>query len=94
MSDKESDGEDSGETMLGNTTNVPDAFIFCPNIGIIQMDKLLEQGIFISESEMSQLEGTKNYIFNKFTTIMFEEEDSIKSKLQVVQEYFKDVELK
>ena len=32
LPDKESDRENSKETMLGNTTNVPDAFIFCPNI--------------------------------------------------------------
>ena len=59
--------------MLGNTTLVQDAFIFCPDMGIIQMDKVLEQGIFISESEMSQMEETKNSNFNKFTTIMLEE---------------------
>ena len=46
------------EKQCWETTNVPDAFIFCPNMGIIQMDKVLEQGIFINESEMSQVEET------------------------------------
>ena len=69
------------EDMLANTGNIQDAFIFCPNIGTIKMDNIIEQGIFISENEMSQMEETKNSICNKFTTIMFEEKDSTKSKI-------------
>ena len=69
---------DGEAEMLGNTDNIQDALIFCPNMGIIQMDKILED--------------TKNSICNKFTTIMFEEKDSIKSKLQLMKEYLEDAE--
>ena len=63
--------------MLGNTTNVPDAFIFCPNKGAIQTDKLLDPGIFISENK--GVRWTSREILssmNKFTTLIFEEEVS------------------
>ena len=57
------------------------------------MDKILEQGIFISESEMSKMIETRNSICNKFTAIMLEKEDSTKSKLETVKDYLNDVEI-
>ena len=56
-------------------------------MGTIKMDKTLEQGIFVSESEMSLKEETKFSIYNKSTTIAFEEKDSRKSKLKTVIDY-------
>ena len=54
--------KDEGETdMLGNTTNIQDAFIFCPMLGSISLDKTLEQGIFASEREMTKMEETKKF---------------------------------
>ena len=50
--------------MLGNTDNIQDAFIYCPNMGTIQMDKILEQGIFISKREMSEMVEPMNSICN------------------------------
>ena len=72
--------DDDEVEVLGNT-----------EYGYYTMDKTLEQDFFISEREMSQVEETRNSICNKFTTILFEEEDSIKSKLQTVKDYLNDV---
>ena len=44
------------------------------------MDKILDQGIFASEREMSQMEETRNSIYNKFTSIAFENDVSSKNK--------------
>ena len=46
---------DEDADVLGNINNVQDASIFWPMTGTIQMDKILEQGIFFSEKEMSQM---------------------------------------
>ena len=54
------------------------------------MDTILEQGIFISENEMSHTEETMISICIKFTTMKFEEADLIKSKSQMVKEYLQD----
>ena len=61
-------------------------------MGSITMDKTLDQGIFISEREMSLMEETKYSVLYKFTTITFETENSNRSKLQVVTDYLKDAE--
>ena len=86
---------DDGEAeVLGNAENIQAAFIFCPNMGTIQMDKILEQGTFISEREMSEMVETRSCICNKYTAITFEKEDSTKSNLQTVKDYLKDMKSK
>ena len=40
---------------------------------------------------MSQIEATKNSIFNRFVTVNFEEKDANRSKMQVITEYLKDL---
>ena len=51
---------------MENTANIHDAFIFCPMLTSVILNKKLEQGIFASEREMSQMEDTKISIVNKF----------------------------
>ena len=81
LSDTELHRKDEDVDLLGNTNNVQDAFIFFPMMGTIQADKILEQGSFFSAKEMSQMEETRSSLYHKFTTITFEEKDSIKSKM-------------
>ena len=50
------------------------------------MDELLEQGIYICETEMSQLEETKKSFLCKFTTIQLSEEEAIKNYLKYVEQ--------
>ena len=57
--DEKSKMDDGEVDVLGNTDNIQDAFIFCLNMGTIKMNKILEQGIFISEREMGQMEETQ-----------------------------------
>ena len=45
--------------IVGNIKYVQDAFIFYPIMRPIQMDKILEQGIFLREKEMSQIVKTR-----------------------------------
>ena len=47
--------------VLGNIDNIQDVFIFCPNMGVVLMDKILEQGIFSNEREMSKMKETKEF---------------------------------
>jgi hypothetical protein len=54
-------------------------------MGPVKLDKILVQGIFNSEREMKEMDETKYSIYNKFTTIVFAEKDSNKSKLQTVK---------
>ena len=56
------------------------------------MDKILEQGIFLGEHEMRQMVETRVSLYNKFTTTTFEDKDSIKSKMQTVKDFLKNVE--
>ena len=70
---------------------VQDAFIFCPIGGTIVLNEVLQQGIFASEQEMDRLEETKDSILNKIVTIPFDENDSIRSMKQAIEEYLKDV---
>ena len=56
-------------------------------MGTMQFDKVLEQGIFISENEMSQMEETKASLLYKFCIITFDDEIFTKSKIQTVQDY-------
>ena len=44
------------------------------------MDNIMEQGIFLSDQEMSQMVETNFSPYNKFTTITFEEKDPLKAK--------------
>ena len=69
--------------------HIQDAFVFCPMTGSIQMDSILAQAIFLSEKEMSQMEDRKFSLHNRFTNITFEEKDSIKSKMQAVEDVLK-----
>ena len=62
-------------------------------MGSIQMDNILAQGIFLSAKEMSQMEETKFSLFNRFTTITFEEKDPTKSKMQAVEDFLNDMEI-
>ena len=45
--------EDENEDAVCNLDQVQDAFIFCPIIKSIEMDSMMAQGIFQSETEMS-----------------------------------------
>ena len=71
LSDKESNDDVSKDTITESNYKIPDAFIFCPNMGTMQFDKVLEQGIFISENEMRQMEETKASLLYKFCTLTF-----------------------
>ena len=73
LSDIESERMDENEDAICNLKHIQHAFVFCPTMGSIQMDSILAQGIFLSEKEMSQMEDTKFSLFNRFTTITFEE---------------------
>ena len=66
---------------------IQDALLFCPMGGT----EVLQQGIFASEQEMDRLEETKDSIFNKIVTILFDENDSTRSMKQAIEEYLRDV---
>ena len=51
------------------------------------MGKVLEQGLYFSENEMSQMAEAKKFILYKFATITLEVEILTKSKLQTVEDY-------
>ena len=53
-----------------------------------KMDKILDQGIFASKREMSQLEAAKNSIHSKLTAIAFENNVSNKNKMQTVKYFY------
>ena len=93
LSDTESEVETNAEVFAQRATdiNVLGAFIFCPTIGSLIVDRVLEQGIFVYENELSDVEGTRNYIPYKFFTIMVGDEDFSKSKPQAVQDYLNGV---
>ena len=67
--------------------SIQDAFIFCPMGDTIVLNEGLQQVIFYSEQEMDRLEETKDSIFNKIVTIPFNENDSIRSMKQAIEEY-------
>ena len=68
-------------------------FRFCPMLKSIEMDSIMAQGIFQSEKEMTQMEERKHSIFHKFTTITFEENCSIKRKLQAMDDVLNNMEI-
>ena len=86
LSDYESESMDENKDAICNSKHIQDAFVFCPIMGSIQMDSILAQGIFLSEKEMSQMEDRKFSLFNRFTNLTFEEKDSMKSKMQAVED--------
>ena len=53
-------------------------------MGTFVLNEVLKQGIFASEQEMSQMEDTKNSIFNRYVTIDFEEKGANRSKMQAI----------
>ena len=59
-------------------------------MGTMQFDKVLEQGIFVSENEMSQMEETKASLLYKLCTITFDNEIATKNKFQPVQDYLNE----
>ena len=62
-------------------------------MGSIQMVNILAQGIFLSEKEMRQMVDTKFSLYNRFTSITFEERDSTQSKIQAVMDFLNDAEI-
>ena len=54
---------------------LPEAFIFCLNIGTVKVENLSEQGIFASVMEMSSMMGTRNSMPVFFTTIWLNDEE-------------------
>ena len=80
-----------GDNVLLDTIVIQDAFIFCPMLEPIVLNKTLVQGIFANERETSELEDTQIFIFNKFIPIEFEKEDANRSKMQAIADYLKDV---
>ena len=84
---------DEDEDAICNPKYIQDAFVFCPMMGSIQMESILAQGIFLSEKEMSQMEDRKFSLYNRSTNITFEEKDSIKSKLQAVEDVLNEMEI-
>ena len=52
------------------------------------LNETMVQGIFASESEMNQMECTESSILNTFTTIMFDDKDAKRSKMQAIEEFF------
>ena len=89
--DSESNKEKGELDCLANTTNIQDAIILCPMLGSFVLNETLEQGIFASEREMSQMGDTKISIFNKFISIEFDKKDASRSKMQAITEYLIDV---
>ena len=62
-------------------------------MGSIQMESILAQRIFLSEQEMTQMEDRRSSIYARFAYITFEEKDSIKSKMQAVEDVLIDMEI-
>ena len=48
--------EDENEDAICNLEQVKDVFVFCPYIKSIEMDSMMAQGIFQSETEMSEMD--------------------------------------
>ena len=63
--------EDENEDAICNLDQVQDAFIFCPYLKSIEMDYMMAQGIFQSETEMSDGDERKHSFRYKLTDITF-----------------------
>ena len=73
--------KDAGEIdRFKDTSIIQDIFIFCPMLGPIVLNKTLEQYIFASEREMSQMEDTNISIINRLITIEFEKKMHAEAK--------------
>ena len=59
--------EDENEDAICNLDQVNDAFVFCPYLKSIEMDSMMAQGIFQSETEMSEMDERKHSFRYKFT---------------------------
>ena len=53
----------------------------------LALNETMVQGIFASEREINQMECTRNSIFNRFITIVFDEKNVKRSKVQAIEEY-------
>ena len=84
---------DVNEDAICNPKYIQNAFVFCQMMGSIQMENILAQGIFLSEKEISQMEDRRFSLLIRFTNITFEGKDSIKSKMQAVEDVLKDMEI-
>ena len=76
--------EDENEDAICNLDQVQDAFIFCPIIKSIEMDSIMAQGIFQSETEMSDGDERKHSFRHKLTEITFDKECYTRDKFQTV----------
>ena len=85
-----SDPQEVDNSLL-DTIEIRDAFIFCPISEPVNLNKILGQGIFISEREMTDLAENKHSISNKLISIEFNKEDATRSKRQAIAEYLRDV---
>ena len=77
--------EDENEDAICNLDQVQDAFIFCPYLKSIEMDYMMAQGIFQSETEMSDEEERKHSFRYKLTDITFDKECYTRDKFQTVE---------
>ena len=84
--------EDENEDAICNLEQVKDAFVFCPHIKSIEMDSMMAQGIFQSETEMSEMEERKHSFHYKFTAITFDKECYTKNKFQAVEYIINNME--
>ena len=57
--------EDENEDAICNLDQVNDAFVFCPYLKSIEMDSMMAQGIFQSETEMSEMDERKHSLHYK-----------------------------
>jgi len=55
------------------------------------LNETMIQGIVASEREMNQMECTRNFMFNRFITIAFDDKDLKRSKVQGIADYLMDV---
>ena len=90
-SERESKKDEEEMDRLQDTSLIQDAFIFCPMLESFVLNETMVQGIFASEREMNQMECTRNSIFNRFITIVFDKKDVKRSKVQAIEEYLMDV---
>ena len=80
LSDTELDMLDEETDLLGNVHYVQDAFIFCPMMGTIQIDKILEQGIFFSEKEMGNCRDKKFSLYTSLLLLKIKTPSKVKHK--------------
>ena len=84
---------DENEDVVYNLDQVQDAFIFCPIIKSIDMDNIMAQGIFQSETEMSDGDERKRSFRHRLTEITFDKECYARDKFQTVEHVLNNMEI-